>query len=153
MRGGWVDVFDPAYSPYTYEVARWQRYAHEPPLVSRNALCIALASVVLLGFIAADVGAATSLPVKVTITQVNWFVGNLSVGNESGFTVLGGHTFDLKLVCEIFCPYFSGLSVANPFTLVNVTVAYPWFEYVNATVQAPNHAYDGPLDATLIVTT
>jgi len=151
MRGGWVAFSDPADSPYAYEVARWQRYAREPPLVSRNVLLIAVASMFLLGFVAADVGAISSTPVKVTVTQINWLIGNVSVGNASGFTVQGGHTFTLGLVCTIFCPYFSGVSVASPFALVNVTIAYPWFEYVNATIQAPGHAYDGPLNVSLSV--
>lgn len=151
MRSGWVGVFDPAYSPYTYEAARWQRYAREPPLVKGNVLCIILASLVLLGFVAADVSALSAMPVKVTISEINWFIGNVSVANGSGFTVLGGHDFALRLVCTIFCPYFAGVQVAGPFTLVNATIAYPWFEYVNATIRAPSYAYDGPLNLTLTV--
>ena len=151
MSGRWGDYFDSAGSPYQYEVLRWQRYARQRPLVSGTVILIALASLVLVGFVAADANALYSLPVKVTVTQVNWFVGNYSVGNESGFTVPGGHEFSLGLVCEIFCPTFTGATVGAPFSLVNDTIAYPWFEYVNLTIKAPNSAFDGPLTITMQV--
>jgi len=93
--------------------------------------------------------AATATPVKVTVTQVYWFDGNLSIGNGSGFTVGGGHMVSLGLVCEIFCPKFVGATVSSPFTLVSATFAYPWNEYVNVTAKAPTTAYTGPLTIVL----
>lgn len=145
------DFFDTTGSWYRYEALRWQRYAREPPLVSGTVLLIAVSTLVLAGFVTADAYALTTTPVKVTVTQVNWFVGNFSVGNQSGFQVAGGHDFALGLICEIFCPTFTGVTVAAPFSLVNDTIAYPWFEYVNLTVRAPGSAFDGPLTITLQV--
>lgn len=148
MRDGWAESFDPC-SPYAYEARRWQRYEHEPPLVTRSVLGIACASFVLLAVVATDVGVATAVPVKVTVTQVNWFVGNISIGNGSGFTVQGGRDVALGLVCEIFCPKFVGANVSSPFTLVNATFAYPWNEYANVTVRAPPSDYTGSLSIVL----
>lgn len=147
MRNGWVDTLNS--SPYTYEALRWQRYEHEPPVVSGSVLALALAGMLLLAFVVADVGVALSPPVKVTVTEVTWFSGNFSLGNGSGFMVAGGHTFSVGLVCEIFCPKFDGLTVSSPFTLVNDTIAYPWNEYVNVTAVAPATTYTGPLSIVL----
>lgn len=148
MRSGWADSLD-APSWYAFEGQRWQRYEHEPPPVSGGVLAIAVAAIVLVSIGAADVGVALSPAVKVTVTQVNWFVGNLSVGNQSGFTMEGGHTVSLGLVCEIFCPKFDGMTISSPFTLVSDTIAYPWNEYVNVTVGAPASTYTGPLSIVL----
>jgi len=144
MSDSWDESFVPL-SPYAYEAHRWQRYASEPPIVSGAVCLIAVASLVLAGFVAADVGALSSTPVKVTVTQIRWFVGNASVGNQSGFTMRGGQSVSLSAVCQLFCPNFVGVTVDQPFTLVNYTIAYPWFEYLNVTVQAPSNSYTGPL--------
>ena len=151
MRDGWASYSDPAESPYASEAHRWQRYGREPPLVSGNVILVVVACFVLLGFISADVGALTSLPVKVTVTQVNWAVANLSLGNSSGFGVLAGHEFTVRLECEIFCVKFVGASVASPFVLVADSISFPWFEYVNVTLRAPSSAYQGPVNIALSV--
>lgn len=149
MRGGWAQSSEISASPYSYEGVRWQRYGREPPLISRNAGVVLLAALLLTGFVVTDVGLASSLPAKVTVTQVNWFVGNLSAGNSSGFSVAAGHSFVVSLVCTIFCVQFVGVSVASPFSLVNDTITVAWFEYVNVTVRAPGSSFDGPLAVTL----
>lgn len=149
MGNGLNALGDVSYSPYALEAHRWKRYEQEPPLVSNAVLSIGLAAFLLLALISADVGAYNSIPVKVTISQVNWFVGNVSVGNQTGFNVAGGHQFAQNLVCELFCYEFSGATVGSPFTLVSCTIQYPWFEYVNLTVQAPHFAYTGDLNITL----
>jgi hypothetical protein len=151
MSNRWASFYDASASPYAFEAQRWLRYEREPPLLSRVAVYLVLASLLLLVFVSADVGAYYSLPVKVTITQVHWYIGNFSLGNQSGFAVQGGHDFSRNLVCELFCVRFTGVSVNSPFVLVNDTIAFPWFEYVNMTIRAPNFAYDGPLDLTLSI--
>lgn len=135
------------YDPYLGESLR--PYLRITPAVA----AIAVTSLALTGLVAADIGAFESIPAKVSIQQVNWFVGNVSVGNESGFSILGGHTFPENLVCEIFCPQFGRASVNAPFTLVSATFAYPWFEYVNLTIRAPGSSFSGPLNITLTVAT
>jgi hypothetical protein len=131
------------YDPYVGESR------HRSIRISAAAAAIAVAGLFLVGLVAADVATYEALPVKVAITQVNWLVGNISVGNVSGFTVTGGHTFPEDLECEIFCPAFHHASVNAPFVVESSTFAYPWFEYVNLTIQAPGTPYSGPLDITL----
>lgn len=135
------------YDPYArgFTVRRWIRSVTTHRRFGWGALAIALVSVLLVGLVAADASAFYSIPTKVTITGIQWFVGNFSVGNQSGFTVLGGHTFVEQLVCQIFCPTFTSATINSPFALVNDTLAYPWFEYANLTVRAPTSAYSGPL--------
>lgn len=133
------------YDPYLGESLRW------PRRITPAIAAIGVTSLVLVGFVAADLNALEAVPVKVSIQQVNWLIGNVSVGNESGFTILGGHTFPENLVCEIFCPPFGHASVSAPFTIVTATVAYPWYEYVNLTIRAPASPYSGPLNITLTV--
>lgn len=151
MREGVAAFYDPYVGPYAPDLRRWPRYLRRKRLLTKGVVLIALASLLLLVFVAADVNAYYSLPVKVTVTEIHWFVGNVSVGNASGFSVKGGQEFSENLVCTLFCPTFVGESVNSPFVLVNLTITYPWFEYANATFRAPNSAYTGPLDIVLRV--
>ncbi len=112
-------------------------------------VALVLAVLVLIVLVAADVNAYASLPTKVTITGVDWRVGNVSLGNQSGYRALGGHEVHQNLVCEIFCVPFDRASVNAPFVVVSATFAYPWYEYVNLTIRAPDSAYSGPLVITL----
>jgi hypothetical protein len=142
------------YDPYAAEY--WRRRWNEGHRTGRKRLtkgviALVIASAVLIGLLAADAHAFYSLPAKVTITQVQWFVGNLSVGNQSGFSVAAGHQFTESVVCQIFCGVFTGVAVGSPFVLVNDTLAYPWFEYANVTIAAPSAAYTGPLTIDLEV--
>jgi hypothetical protein len=133
------------YDPYVGESRR--RSIRIPATVA----AVAIAAMFLIGLVAADVATYEALPVKIAITQVNWLVGNVTVGNVSGFTVAGGHVFPENLECEIFCPVFHTARVNAPFTVLSSTFAYPWYEYVNLTIQAPGSAYSGPLNITLSV--
>lgn len=147
MREGLSAFYDPQASPYYYEAQRWLRDEAAPhPPVGRGAVAIAVAGLLLLGFVAADASAYFSLPTKVTITEVQWYVANYSLGNQSGFSVLSGHAFTEDAVCEIFCVAFTGAVVDSPFVLENATFAYPWFEYANLTIRAPDASYSGPLE-------
>ena len=150
MRDGVAVFYDPYSSPYALERRRWGRHAPDSAFhLSRAAIAVALAGTVLLGLLAADASAFYASPVKVTVTEIQWFVGNYSVGNQSGFSIVGGHTFTESLVCQLFCPEFTGARISSPFALVNDTLAYPWYEYANLTIRAPSSAYSGPLDITL----
>jgi hypothetical protein len=133
------------YDPYD-----WQPWP-TPRRVRPVYLAIVIAVLVLMALIAADVAAYEAIPAKVTVTAVDWYVGDLLVGNESGFVIAGGHSVVERLECSIFCPMFRQVSVGAPFTLVGATIANPWFEYVNATIQAPDSAYQGPMALTLSV--
>ena len=117
------------------------------PFVLRAALVVAV--LVLIVLVAVDLNAYANLPTKVTITGVDWRVGNVSLGNQSGYRALGGHEVHQNLLCEIFCVPFDRASVNPPFVVVSSTFAYPWYEYVNLTIRAPDSAYSGPLVITL----
>ena len=131
------------YDPYLWQAPRRRSR------ISLVVVALVIAVLVLLALIAADVAAYEAIPPKVTVTAVTWYVEGFLLGNESGFTVVGGHSFEQKLVCEIFCANFDRASVNPPFSLSRASYAYPWFEYVNLTVVAPGAAYDGPLNITL----
>jgi hypothetical protein len=131
------------YDPYVWQTAR------SPRRISLGIAAVVIGVLVLLALIAADVSAYEAIPAKITIERVDWMVGNFSIGNSSGFTTLSGHAFPENLVCEIFCPNFDRASVSSPFTLASSSFAYPWFEYVNLTIQAPSSGYDGTLTITL----
>jgi hypothetical protein len=149
MRDGVAVFYDPYSSPYALRSRRWGRRNSDSPLhLSKGAVLIGLAGILLLGLLVADASALYATPVKVTVTEIQWFVGNYSVGNQSGFTIAGGHTFSESLTCQLFCPTFKSARVNAPFTLVSDTFAYPWYEYANLTIQAPNSDYSGPLDIT-----
>jgi hypothetical protein len=139
------DSFAAFYDPYIAYKYRRKNKLHVNKLII--ALVIALTILALL--IGLDASAYYSIPVKVIITQINWFVGNFSLGNQSGFSITGGHEFISNAICAIFCVEFKSVDVSNPFILVNFTIQYPYFEYVNVTIQSPNVNYNGPLDIIL----
>jgi len=145
MRDGVAAFYDPYASPFSVEGRLGLRYRRSIPLVSNQVLALAVAAVALLAFVVADVGAFEAVPVKVTVTQVQWMVGNFSLANGSGFTVRAGTEFPLRAVCEVFCVPFTAVTVNAPFSLLNATIAYPYYEYVNVTIRAPAHAYSGPV--------
>ncbi len=150
MRDGVAAFYDPyatALSRRRWEAGRGSGKRR----LTKGVLSIVVAGGLLVGLVAADASVYYALPVKVTVTEVRWFVGNYSVGNQSGFSIESGQKFTQDLVCEIFCPAFTGVAIGSPFALVNDTFAYPWFEYANLTIAAPNSAYTGPLTIVLEV--
>jgi hypothetical protein len=145
MRDGVAAFYDPYASPFSIEGRLGLRYRRVVPRVSNVAIAVAIAATALVAFVAADVATFEAAPVVVHISEVRWTVGNLSLQNASGFAVKPGTDFPVKLVCEGFCVPFSGVTVNSPCAVVNATFAYPYYEYLNATIQAPSHAYSGPL--------
>lgn len=119
--------------------------------ISRMAVAIGLAGVALLVFVAADVSALSSLPARVTVTQVNWFVLGTLIGSSQGFSLYSSQSTELSETCTLFCYNVSGVSVAPPFALVKSTIENLPVQWINLTVKAPAAAYDGNLSITLEV--
>lgn len=119
--------------------------------VSRLWLAVAVALVVLLFFVAADVAALTTPPVKVQVTAVNWVVEGSTIASTAGFTVHGSQKFLLTETCQIFCYNFKGAAVSAPFQLVALSIVNQPAQFTNLTIQAPSSAYVGPLTVTLVV--
>ena len=150
MRDGVAAFYDPYASALSRR--RWETgRSSGKRRLTKGVLSILLASGLLVGLVAADASVYYAVPAKVTVTEVHWFVGNYSVGNQSGFGIESGQKFTQDLVCEIFCPVFTGVAIGDPFALVNDTFAYPWYEYANLTIVAPSSAYAGPLTIVLEV--
>ena len=117
----------------------------------RVQFAIAVASVALILLLASDVAAIGSEPAIVQVSSVDWFAGNISLGNSSGFRVVGSQTFHLTETCELFCFNFRGATVSSPFELLRFTVTDVPIQYANLTIRAPGSSYDGPLTITLEV--
>jgi len=128
------------------------RYLRRPSVrFSRNALILAVAGVVLLGFVAADVGAFANLPVSVQVTGVSWYAEGELLTTSGGFTLHSSQSTTLVLTCDTICWAVDGASVSAPFHLVGLTVIDQPVQYVNVTVQAPSTAYHGGLTIDLAV--
>ena len=113
--------------------------------ISRIVLAMAVALLLLVVFVAADVAAIEAFPASVHVTEVNWFIGNQSIANISGFAAHSSQTFVLTETCELFCFNFNGATVSAPFQLVHVSIVNEPIQYTNLTIQAPASAYSGPL--------
>jgi hypothetical protein len=150
MGDEWAEPFDPC-SPYSYEAMRWQRYAHEPPLVSGRVLAIALAAVALIGFAATDLSLAENLSGSVQVTGVYWYAGGEQIGTSAGFTIHTSQQFNVAFRCTGLCYRYDEVSVGSPFSLVGTQFYYYPSEYVNVTAQAPSTGYSGPLSITLTI--
>jgi hypothetical protein len=112
---------------------------------------IGVGVLVLLGFVAADVGAFEAIPAKVTVTAVNWFAGSQLLATSPGFTLHSTQTTSLSLTCNLICYRFSAAAVNAPFQVVAFSVVDQPIQFANVTVQAPSSAYSGPLNITLSV--
>jgi len=144
MRDAWDDSFD-SLSPYAYEAHRWQRLEREPPLVRGTTLLVVAACLLLLGFVAADVGLYSSQPVTVNVTAVEWFIPGTPLATTAGFSLHGSSSVTVTLTCSSVCIRFSGATVESPFTLLGFSVVYHPDQYTNVTVRAPATAYTGPI--------
>jgi len=144
MRDGWDESFIPS-SPYSYEALRWQRYAHQRPLVSGKVLLISVAVLVLLGFIWADVALAESQPATVRVTGVEWLASGTILASTAGFSMHSSEKVTLSLTCSTTCLRIQGASVAAPFTMVSFSVVYAPDQYTNVTVESPSTSYAGPI--------
>ena len=150
MPDPWDESYDPC-SPYSYEALRWQRYEHEPPLVSGKVLAISLAVIALLGFLAADFALAENLPGSVTVSGVYWYEAGQQFATSAGFALHTSQTFNLTFRCTGFCYRYDEVSVGAPFHLVSTRFFYYPSEFLNITVQAPSVGYSGPLAVTLTI--
>jgi len=145
MRDGWSESFD-SLSPYALEARRWQRFEHEPPLVRGRTLLVGVACLVLIGFVAADVGVLTQAPAAtVEVTMVEWFVPGAPLATSSGFSMHSSQSVAVSLSCSSLCYRVGGVTVYAPFTLVSFSVVNHPIQYVNVTVQSPSFAYTGPI--------
>ena len=145
MRDGWADSFD-ALSPYAYEARRWQRFDREAPLVSGKVWMVAIASLLLVGFVGADIAAVSQAPAPaVQVTAVEWFVPGAPLATSTGFSMHGSQAVTVTLTCSSLCYRVGGATVFTPFTLLAFSVVYHPIQYVNVTVQSPSSAYSGPL--------
>jgi len=133
-------------SPYSYEAHRWQRYSHEPPLVSGKVVLLAVACVVLAGFVNADVAALyRAPPAAVEVTAVEWFIPGALLSTSAGFSMHSSEQVTVTLTCSNVCFRISGAAVESPFTLVGFSVVYAPDQYTNVTVKSPSSAYIGPI--------
>ena len=131
-----------------YDQAGYIRRA--PTRISGKLVAIAIATIALLAFVAADVAALESPPVVVKVTVVNWNVESFPLTTAGGFAMHPSQSVSLTLTCSSYCYRFSdSASVSAPFKLVSFSVVYAPIQYTNATVQAPSSGYDGPLTITL----
>ncbi len=122
-----------------------------PVHISRNAIVIGIAGLVLFAFVAADVSAFENPPVLVKVSNVNWYILGTLVTTSGGFTIRASQSTYLSLTCTGLCFEVVGVSVSSPFTLVNSTVVSAPVQWVNLTVKARSTAYDGNLSVTLAV--
>jgi hypothetical protein len=151
MRDEWSESFDLC-SPYSYEALRWKRYGREPPLVSGKIWLVAIAGLVLLGFLSADVALYEGSPtVVVQVTAVEWFIPGTSLATTAGFVMHASERVTVTLTCSTTCVRISGATVQSPFTLVGFSVVYHPDQYTNVTVQSPSTSYMGPIAIELSV--
>jgi hypothetical protein len=129
-------------------LARAPRYRIRIP---RTAVLIAVAVVILVVFVAADVAAYESLPVNVEVTAVSWVSEGTVLATQPGFGMHGGQRATLSLTCDTVCVRFGAARVNAPFSLVAFSLVYSPDQYANVTVQAPGTTYSGPLTVTLSV--
>ena len=127
-------------------LARARRYR-----VPRSALVIALAVVLLVVFVAADVAAYESLPVSVSVSSVSWVSEGSVLVTQPGFSMHGGERATLTLTCDSICIKFGGATANAPFSVVAFSVVYHPDQYTNVTIQAPATSYSGGLTITLSV--
>jgi hypothetical protein len=119
--------------------------------IPRMAAILAIAGILLVAFIAADVSAYQNLAVTVKVTSVEWFVEGEALTTSGGFSLHGSQSTTLSLTCSTVCYRFVGATASSPFTVLGFSVSYHPIQYTNVTVQAPTSAYDGPLSVTLEV--
>jgi hypothetical protein len=122
-----------------------------PHRIPRVAVLLAIAVLVLVVFVAADVAAYESLPVTVHMTSVSWISEGTVLATQAGFSLRAGAHATLTLSCDSVCIKFGGASVNSPFALLAFSVVYHPDQYTNVTVAAPASAYSGPLSITLSV--
>ena len=150
MRDGWIESLDDP-GLYAYEAHRWQRYEHEPPLLRGKAVLVAVAVVVLLGFVATDVAFYENLTAPVVVSYVSWYAEGQQFATSAGFTVHTSQAFNLTIKCTGLCYRFNGAVVGAPFSLVSTQIFYYPTEFLNLTLRAPSVGYTGPLSVTLTV--
>ncbi len=117
--------------------------------LSRIALAVVVAGIVLIAFVAADVAALENPPPLVRVTSVNWVVLDSLLAASAGFTLHPTQSTELSETCNGFCFTIDSVSVSAPFTLVSDTIVNSPVQWVNLTVQAPSTSYDGNLTITL----
>lgn len=108
-------------------------------------LLLAVAVVILIGFIAADVLAFQSIPAKIQVTSVEWYAGTQLLTTTQGFAMHATQAVTLTLSCNFICYEFGGATANAPFQVTGFAVSYSPIEFVNVTVVAPSSAYSGPL--------
>ena len=150
MPDGWMASFDDP-SPYAYEAYRWQRYEHEAPFLRGKGVLVAVAVVVLLGFVATDVAYYENVTAPVQVTAVNWYTEGQLVGTSHGFILHTSEVFNLTFTCVGLCYRYNGAVIGSPFRLVSTQIFYYPTEFLNITIQAPSTGYSGPLAVTLTV--
>ena len=110
---------------------------------------IAVATIVLVIFVAADAAAVDNFPATVHVSSVDWFAEGTELATSAGFTVHASQTFIVTETCQLFCYNFDGATVGAPFHLVRVTIVNQPVQFTNVTIQAPSGTYNGPLTVTL----
>jgi len=122
-----------------------------PLQISRVGLVVALAAVVLLILVAADVAAFTSPPATVRVSAVNWYAEGQLLTTAPGFSAHASQSVKLSLTCNTICFRINGASVSAPFSLAAFSVVNQPVQYVNVTVTTPPTGFSGPLTITLHV--
>jgi hypothetical protein len=122
--------------------------------IPRLTLLMAVAAILLIVFVAADVAAYENLPgnVDVNVTSVSWVSEGSVLTTSGGFALHGSERTTLSLSCSTVCIRFDGATASAPFSVVTFHLSYDPDQYTNVTVQAPTSAYNGPLTITLGVT-
>ena len=113
------------------------------------ALALAVAAVVLVVLVAADVSALEDRPPIVQVTSISWYAEGYVLVAGAGFTIHGSSSFQIPLQCSGFCLPWNGATVNSPFQLLNFSVQYHSVRSTNVTIRAPSSSYDGPLSITL----
>ncbi len=132
-----------------YDQVAMRRFG--PARIPWTRVAIVVAAALLLLFVAADVAAFATPPATVRITEVAWYAEGGLLTSTSGGTVRAGATFVATLTCSTLCFRVSGVTAAEPFSVVSVSVVDSPLQWVNVTVRAPTSSYDGPLALTIVL--
>jgi len=125
------------------------RVHSHPRRLSPVILLVAMAVLVLLVFVAADVSAFQALPVPVRVTSVEWLAGSELLATAGGFSMHTSQSVTLSLSCDSLCYAITSGAVRAPFHLAGFVVTYAPSQFVNVTVVAPSSAYTGAVVITL----
>lgn len=113
-------------------------------------VALAAALLVLVALVASDVAAVEALPPVLHVTQVGWYAEGYLLVAGAGFSVRGGESAVLPLVCTSLCLPWVGANASAPFVVTGFSVVdRPSAQYTNVTVRAGDRAFSGPLAVTL----